>query len=77
MISRRKEEYQDHLALKLGDPMTNAKTYWSLLKTFDNGKNVSVITPLLINNKVISDFGAKANDFKKFFASQCTPLNNN
>ena len=33
LISRRKEEYQNHLALKLSDPMANAKTYWSLLKT--------------------------------------------
>ena len=32
-ISRRKKEYQNHLALKLSDPMTNVKTYWSLLKT--------------------------------------------
>ena len=28
LISRSKEEYQNHLALKLSDPMTNAKTYW-------------------------------------------------
>ena len=40
LISRRKEEYQNHLALKLSDPMTNAKTYWSLLKTFYNGKKL-------------------------------------
>ena len=26
MISRCKEEYKNHLALKLSDPMTNAKT---------------------------------------------------
>ena len=33
VISRRKQEYQNHLALELSDPMTNVKTYWSLLKT--------------------------------------------
>ena len=38
LISRPKEEYQNHLALKLSDHMTNTKTYWSLLKTFYNGK---------------------------------------
>ena len=32
VISRRKKEYQNHLALKLSDPMTNVKTYWPLLK---------------------------------------------
>ena len=77
LISRRKEEYQNHLALKLSDPMTNAKTYWSLLKTFYNGKKVPIIPPLVINNEIISDFEAKANHFNNFFASQCTPLNNN
>ena len=28
MISRRKEEYQSYLSLKLSDPITNGKTYW-------------------------------------------------
>ena len=36
-----------------------------------------VISPLLINNKLISDFEVKANHFNNFFPSQCTPLNNN
>ena len=31
VISRRKVEYQNHIALK---------TYWSILKTFHNGKKV-------------------------------------
>ena len=77
MISRRKEEYQNHLAPKSIDPMANAKIYWSLLKTFYNGKKVPIIHPLLIDNKIISDFEAKANYFNNFFMSQCTPLNNN
>ena len=36
-----------------------------------------IIPPLLVNNKLISDFKVKANYFNDFFASQCTPLNNN
>ena len=59
-ISRRKEEWQNHLALKLSDPMSNAKTYWLLLKTFYNGKKVRIIPPLLIDSKIISEFEAKA-----------------
>ena len=77
MISRRKEEYQNHLALKSIDPMANAKIYWSILETFYNAKKVPIIHPLLIDNKIISDFEAKANYFNNFFMSQCTPLNNN
>ena len=48
------------------DPKTNAKTYWSILKTFYNGKKVLIIPPLLINNKLISDFKLKANYFNDF-----------
>ena len=57
--------------------MNNAKTYWSLWKTFYNGEKVPIIPPLLIDNKITSDFEAKANHFNNFFASQCTCLNNN
>ena len=46
LISRRKKEYQKHLALKLSDPMTNAKTYWSLLKTFYKGKKSTNYTSI-------------------------------
>ena len=35
------------------------------------------IPPLLINNKLESDFKTKANYFNSFFASKCTPLINN
>ena len=40
-------------------------------------KKILIIPPLLINDKLISDFKVKANYFNDFFASQCTPLNNN
>ena len=36
VISRHKEEYQNHIAVKLNDPITTTKTYWSVLKTFYN-----------------------------------------
>ena len=74
VITRRKEEYQNHIALKLNYLMTTTKTYWSILKTFCSGKKLPLILPLLINDKLISDFAVKANHFNNFFASQCTPL---
>ena len=76
MISRRKEEYQNYLALTLHDPMTNTKNYCSLLKHFYNGKKVPIIPPLLIDNRIISDSEKKANHFNNFFASHGTTLNN-
>ena len=73
MISRRKEEYQNHVALKFNDPRTTTQNYWSVLKNFCNGKKVPII---LINDKLISDFGVKANHINNYFASQCVPLDN-
>ena len=46
------------------------------MKIFYNGKKISLIPPLQINDKLGSDFGKKANHFNEFFASKCTPLNN-
>ena len=53
------------------------QNYWSVLKTFYNGKKVLITPPVLINNKLISDFEVKTNYFNDFFVSQCRPLNNN
>ena len=46
IISQRKEEYYLLLAKKLNDPQTNAKTYWSILKTIFDGRKISFIPPL-------------------------------
>ena len=77
IISKGKEEYHNHSVSKLNKPSTSAKTYWSTLKTFYNGKKVPLLPPLQIGNTLASDFKMKANTFNKFFASQCVPLNNN
>ena len=75
-ISKGKDEYHRQLAQKLSDPSVSSKSYWSILKRFYNRKKVPVVQPLLINNKLESDFEIKANYFNSFFASKCTPLNN-
>ena len=76
MILKRKEKYCHHLYLKLNDPNTSAKIYWSILKSFYNDTKVPLIPPLLVNNKTVSDFTQKTNRFNDFFAAQCTPLTN-
>ena len=53
-----------------------AKTYWSILKTFYNSKKIPLIPPLLVNDKFVTDMKTKADIFNKFFAEQCTPLKN-
>ena len=77
MISIRKEEYYVHLSKKLNNPSTRSKTYWSNLKSFYKGNKVPLIPPLLVNNKIVSDFTEKVNPFNFFFSSQCTPISNN
>ena len=77
LISQAKALYHENLARKLNNPLLQANTYWSILKTFYNDKKVPLIPPLLIDDKFVTDIKTKANIFNKFFADQCTPLKNN
>ena len=77
LISENKYKYYNKLAMKLNNPNTSSKTYWSILKTFYNGRKIPIIPPLIKDGKLESDFKIKANHFNSFFASQCTPLVNN
>ena len=76
LISTKKTLYYENLAKKLNNPLLQAKTYWSILKTFYNDKKVPVTPPLLIDGQFITDIQTKANIFNRFFADQCTPLKN-
>ena len=77
LISSTKKLYYANLAKKLNNPLLQAKTYWSILKSFYNEKKIPIIPPLLIEDKYVTDTQTKANIFNKFFAEQCTPLKNN
>ena len=46
------------------------------MKTFVNGSKIPLIPPLLVDNKLVTDFLDKANLFNNFFAKQCTPISN-
>ena len=76
LISSTKNLYYENLAKKLNNPLLQAKTYWSVLKTFCNEKKIPLIPPLLVDNNFVTDIQTKANIFNKFFAQQCTPLEN-
>ena len=58
-----KAKYHERLAIKLNDPKTSPKTYWSILKTFVNGSKILLIPLFLVNNKFVIDFLEKANLF--------------
>ena len=74
MLKRNKTSYYDRLTGKLNDSKTSAKAYWSILKTFVNGKKIPSIPPLFINGQFVTDFLSKANKFNNFFAEQCTNI---
>ena len=47
--------------MKLNNPKTISKTYWSILKTFYNGRKIPTIPPILMEDKLESDFKIKTN----------------
>ena len=51
---------------KLTVPTTSSKTYWSFVKTFYNDRKIPIVYPLLINNKLESDFKKKVHHFNMF-----------
>ena len=71
-----KERYYLRIFKKLMDPMTSAKTYWSILKSLLNNKKIPCIPPLFHQNKYVTDFKKKAELFNCFFAKQCSIINN-
>ena len=76
-VSSSKNVYYGRLANMLSDPNTSAKAYWSIIKTHFNGKKVPIISPILVNNKLVTNFKDKANIFNDFFSKQCQPIPNN
>ena len=46
------------------------------MKTFVNGSKIPLIPPLLVDNKLVTDFLDKANLLNNIFAKQCTPISN-
>ena len=59
--------YYRRIASKLNDPSTAPKTYWSILKSFVNGKKIPLIPPILVNDQLVTNFLEKANLFNDFF----------
>ena len=59
LISSTKALYYDNLAKKLNNPLLQAKTYWSILKTFYNDKKIPLIPPLLVDDKFVTDIQKK------------------
>ena len=59
---------------KLNDPQLFPKAFWKIFKTFYHGNQIPLIPPIIVNDKLVSNYEEKANHFNKFLASQCTPI---
>ena len=64
------------ISKKLMDPVSSAKTCWSILKSLLNNNKIPCIPPLFHQNKYVTDFKKKAELFNCFFAKQCPIINN-
>ena len=47
-----KISYSNTFYQQLNDPQSNAKTYWSVLNIFFNGRKIPVVPALLIDGKL-------------------------
>ena len=77
IIKSSEEKFYNNLVEKLNNSKTSSKTYWSIMKTFVNGKETPIVPLLLVNNNLISNFRERANIFNDFFVQQCQPIANN
>ena len=59
LIYKSKTEYYQNINRKLNDPLKSSETYWSIMKTFFNGKKVPIIPPLLFNVRLSLIFKKK------------------
>ena len=54
----------------MNNPRAHCKIYWSLLKTLVNGRKVSLIPPIQIGDKFITNFTEKDRAFNDCFAKK-------
>ena len=70
IYKRRKKEYYDQLSKKPNDSLTSPKAQWSILKSFYSRTKIPLIPPLVIDNKIVTNF-RKANIFLKITFLLC------
>ena len=75
-ITNSKLAYYRPTASRLNDHNSAPKTYWSILKSFVNGKKIPLIPPILVKDQLVTNFLEKANLFNEFFTQQCNTIEN-
>ena len=67
LIEANKAKYYSRISKRLMSLLTNIKTYWSILKSFFNKKNIPWIPPQFHQNRHITRYKDKAELFNNFF----------
>ena len=55
LMTSTEDLHYKNLSKRLNNPLLQAKTYWSILKTFYNNKKIPIIPPLRIDDKLVTD----------------------
>ena len=77
LIEANKKKHYSRISKRMINPLTNTKTYWSILiKSFLNNKKIPCIPPLFHQNRYITKCKDKAELFNNFFGNQCSLINN-
>ena len=59
-IANSKLAYYRRIASKLNDLNSAPKTYWSILKSFVNGKKISLIPTIFFKHQLVTNFLEKS-----------------
>ena len=61
-----------YIEKKLANLSMSSQAYWSILKTFVDGKKIPITPPLLVNGKFFSNFSEKASFLTNFSANNAS-----
>ena len=70
LISSTKKIYYENQGKKLNNPLLQAKTYWSIFKTFCTMKKNPLVSSLMVKDRFVTDIKTKANIFNNYFPEQ-------
>ena len=71
-VKKEKENYMKNLGAQVSDPRTGQKKYWTVLKKLMNKKVATIIPPVLVEGRFITDIKEKCDCFNQYFKNQCT-----
>ena len=73
-LSNNRKSYFLNFSNQLNDKCLNPEKYWTLLRSFYNGRKVPLIPPILKDNKHLSDFKEKLTILMSYLACNVLPL---